>query len=134
MNEKYQKLKRSGFKLTPQRMAVIDFLEGNTSHPAINDIYTALVRKYPSLSRATVYNTVDALVKAGLLSELAITKDKSNYDPNVNPHDHAYCMQCGKIYDMPGQKTETKEQVSVIGDFKVTSVQRVYYGCCSKCS
>ncbi|NTW58892.1 MAG: transcriptional repressor, partial [Nitrospirae bacterium] len=54
-----------GFKRTPQRLAILDHLDGNKSHPSAEDIYRVVARKNPSMSFATVYNTLHTLVQAG---------------------------------------------------------------------
>ena len=129
------KLKELGLKITPQRLAILDFLDGNTSHPAAIDIYRNLKKKYPSMSMATVYNTVDVLAKNGMLLELPITKDKLNYDPDTSAHDHAFCSRCGKIFDIfPDKAAIPAEPQSVaLEGFNVVSVRKVYYVECKDC-
>ncbi len=131
MNAALEILKQKGLKLTPQRVGIVEFLDGNTSHPSANDIYRALVKKYPTMSLATVYNTLETLVEAGILQELSVTKDKSNYDPDTSAHDHAYCSVCGAILDVPSVR-DTTESIPVKG-FKVASVKKIYYGICREC-
>ncbi|PHJ36752.1 hypothetical protein P378_20455, partial [Desulforamulus profundi] len=63
------KLKNLGLKLTPQRLAILNLLEGNAKHPSAEEIYNQLKPQYPSLSLATVYNTLEILAKAGELQE-----------------------------------------------------------------
>src|SRR3970040_1018742 len=65
MKELIQKYKDKGFKLTPQRLAILKFMEGNTSHPAAEDIYRHIKKEYPTVSFATVYNTLEALRDKG---------------------------------------------------------------------
>ena len=135
MNEKITKLKELGFKLTPQRIAVVEFLEGNKSHPSVNDIYESVKQKYPTISLATVYNTVETLVKNNMLLELPLTKDKSNYDPDTSLHDHAYCINCGKIIDV--KSDDIKPEISAdrfgLKDCKIVSVRKTYDIICEKC-
>lgn len=134
-----EKLKELGVKLTPQRLALLGYLEGNKSHPSAFDIYKGLKKKHPSLSLATVYNTLDLLARNGLLLELPIVKDKINYDPDTSDHDHAYCAACGKIFDVfpdGGAAPAPAPRPALSGDlagFKVESVRRVYYVTCGSC-
>jgi Fur family transcriptional regulator, peroxide stress response regulator len=131
MNERIAALKRMGFKLTPQRMAIVGYLEGNESHPAALDIHRALLPEYPSLSLATVYNTLETLVKAGLLRELSVARDKSNYDPDTSSHSHAYCTRCGRIFDVRDSGVNAN---TGIPGFTVTDVRTVFYGICGDCA
>jgi Fur family transcriptional regulator, peroxide stress response regulator len=130
MNERLAALKRMGFKLTPQRMAIVGYLEGNESHPAAGDIHRALLPEYPTLSLATVYNTLETLVGAGLLLELSVARDRSNYDPDVSSHSHACCTRCGRIFDV---RDSAQTADAGIEGFRVTDVRTVYYGICGNC-
>jgi len=129
------KLKDLGLRVTPQRLAILSFLDGNTSHPSAMDIYNHLAGVYPSLSLATVYNTLDALARNGMLRELPISKDQLNYDPDTSEHDHAFCVSCGRIFDVfpegdqgaPSLPPGSPEGASLV------SVQRVYYIECKDC-
>ena len=130
-----RKLKELGLKITPQRLAVLDFLDGNTSHPSAADIYLSLRKDYPSMSMATVYNTVDVLAKNGLLLELPITKDRMNYDPDTSEHDHAFCSRCGRIFDVfpDGAAGIPAAHAAGLDGFRVVSVRKVYYVVCKDC-
>jgi Fur family peroxide stress response transcriptional regulator len=61
MNEKIERLKRKGVVMTLQRLAVLEFLEGNTNHPSVEEIYRNLKKKYPTLSQATIYTSLQVL-------------------------------------------------------------------------
>jgi Fur family peroxide stress response transcriptional regulator len=98
--ETIQKLRTEGFKLTPQRLAVIRYLHGNTEHPSALKIHKELKRKYPTLSFSTVYNTLSMLERINEVKSLHIYDDYLNYDPNVHPHLHFYCKSCGHIDDI----------------------------------
>jgi Fur family peroxide stress response transcriptional regulator len=71
-------LSEKALKVTPQRVAVMEFLRGNTSHPSVDDVYQQVRRRFPSISRATIYNTVTTLVEAGLLQEILIQQEKTH--------------------------------------------------------
>src|SRR3972149_10413434 len=76
------KYRGKGFKLTPQRIAILKFLEGNTCHPTAEDIYTEIKKRYPTVSFATVYNTVQVLKDKGELLEVTIDPARKHFDPN----------------------------------------------------
>lgn len=112
-------------------MAVLD---GNTSHPSATDVFDRVAESCPAIALATVYNTLDALAKRGMLRELPITKDKLNYDPDMSAHDHAYCSGCGKIFDVfeDAGESGTRETAPIKGA-KLISISRVYYIECEDC-
>jgi len=95
-----QKYKDIGFKLTPQRLAILEFLDGNKSHPSAEEIYRAVSAKFPTMSFATVYNTLETMRKREKILELTIDPDKKRFDPNPTPHHHLICIRCKRIVDI----------------------------------
>jgi Fur family peroxide stress response transcriptional regulator len=122
-----------GFKLTPQRLAILDYLDGNTSHPSAEEIFGAVKTKFPTMSFATVYNTLEALRDRGKLLELTIDPARKRYDPNTNPHHHLICIKCGTVKDI---HKEFKLDVSKeVGDsFQVMGSHIEFYAICPNCS
>jgi Fur family transcriptional regulator, peroxide stress response regulator len=120
------------FKRTPQRLAILEYLEGNTSHPSAEDIFRAVTVKYQSMSFATVYNTIHALTKAGVLRELTIDPERKRYDPDTSDHHHLICMSCGKIIDVP-EKIHVELPNSMREDFTILGNHIEFYGQCSPC-
>lgn len=129
-----RKYRGKGFKLTPQRIAILKFLEGNTNHPTADDIYTEIKKKYPTVSFATVYNTVQALRDRGELLEITIDPERKHFDPNPSAHHHIMCTGCGKIGDVFFDYSESlglPEEVT--REFAVTGNHIDFYGVCSNC-
>ena len=75
------KYKELGMKLTPQRLSILSYLDGNREHPTAEDIYRKVSRKFPTMSLATVYNTLETLKRQGMLTEITIDPDKRHFDP-----------------------------------------------------
>jgi len=132
-----QKLRQKGtikgFKRTPQRLAILDYLEGNTSHPSAEDIYKAVGKMNPSLSFATVYNTVNTLVQAGAIRELTIDPDRKRYDPDTSAHHHLICQQCRNVFDIM-EHIPVDIPRGMAKDFTVTGCHIEFYGECAACS
>jgi len=127
--EKYKEL---GLKLTPQRLAILAYLEGNTSHPSAEDVYRAVLRNYPTMSFATVYNTLEALRQRGEVQELTIDPEKKRFDPNTHPHHHLICVKCRKVVDVQ-QDYELPLPKSVRESFQIVGTHIEFYGLCMKC-
>lgn len=127
----YKGLKRS-FKRTPQRLAILKYLDGNTSHPSAEDIYRSVSKTYRSMSFATVYNTLNTLVAAGVLKDLYIDPSRRRYDPNVHPHHHLICMDCKVVVDVH-DPIAVEVPKSVAGDYQVVGNHIEFYGYCSPC-
>ncbi|MCK4846566.1 MAG: transcriptional repressor [Deltaproteobacteria bacterium] len=134
LKESILRYKEKGFKLTPQRIAIFEYLDGNTSHPSAEDIYKGVKEKYPTISFATVYNTIQALRDKGEVLELMIDSKRRHYDPNVSPHHHTICMKCNKIGDMFfdfAEKVVLRDEH--LSGFEVLSSQINFYGTCGDC-
>jgi len=126
------KLKKLGLKLTPQRLAILNLLEGNTKHPSAEEIYNQLKPQYPSLSLATVYNTLEMLTRAGELQEIRIKADKRHFDPNPVPHGHFLCRICESVHDLDAGLPEIQTPFSING-YLVEGVTLYYHGICPGC-
>jgi Fur family peroxide stress response transcriptional regulator len=127
------KYKGLGLKLTPQRLAILDFLEGNTGHPSAEDIDSALAEKFPTMSLATVYNTLETLRQKGLVRELSIDPDKKRFDPNVSPHNHLICVDCRRITDVH-EDFNLSLNCRDRADFDIIGHHVEFYGRCPGCS
>jgi Fe2+ or Zn2+ uptake regulation protein len=121
-------LKRAGLKLTPQRIAIARELAGDETHPTAQELYERLQPAFPTMSFATVYNTLDALAKNGLIRTIRLGS-AVRFDPNTAPHHHAVCDACGVVLDLPAEAPPTHAH-----GFSVRSEERTYRGSCSRCS
>ena len=94
------KLKEKGFRLTPQRLAVIRILASSDEHLSADKIYERVRGGFPSTSLATIYKTVSVLKKVGEIMELGFVDDSNRYDgTRPYPHPHLVCIECRKILD-----------------------------------
>jgi len=127
--ERYKSL---GLKLTPQRLAILNYLDGNKEHPSAEMIYKAVTKKFPTMSFATVYNTLEHLKERGYLIELSLDPEKKRFDPNPKPHHHLICTKCNKIvdifYEFPLPLSKLEEEV-----FQILKTHIEFYGKCPKC-
>ena len=119
-------------KMTPQRMAILEYLEGNRAHPSADEIYSSVKERFPSMSFATVYNTLERLSGDGLLLEVSIDPARKRYDPDTRPHHHVICSGCGQVadihreFDLHVPKEESE-------GFSIDSNHVEFYGLCPKC-
>ena len=94
-------LRQHGIGPTPQRLAVYGYLLEHRTHPTADDVYQALSREYPTMSRTTVYNTLRALSGAGLLRVVTIDAEQQHFDAETKGHGHFRCSSCGTLFDFP---------------------------------
>ena len=93
-------LKENTIKITPQRLIILKFLDENRTHPTVDEIYSELKEKNPSLSKTTVYNSLEILKKHGIIQALTISSSESRYDYKKEMHHHFLCEKCGNIIDI----------------------------------
>lgn len=133
-------LRDSGHKITRQRRAILELFDERRDHYTPADVFEALESEVPSLSLATVYNTLELLEEEGLVVRITARDGETYFDPTVEPHHHADCSECGEILDMEvDPKTlqaltrATKAMAHEAGDFSVTSATVWFEGRCEAC-
>ncbi|MBN1755877.1 transcriptional repressor [bacterium] len=136
MKEILERLRSKKVKLTPQRIAVLEYLEKVHNHPTVDDIYKAIKKKYPTMSLATVYATLELLKNLGEIQELSIRKrSKACFELGQKSHHHLLCRNCGKVmdihFDCPNGCPIIQEVK--IGGCYVDEVQAYLYGLCPEC-
>lgn len=127
-------LHEKGLKVTPQRIAIYSYLCSTKEHPSAETIFKLLEPTNPTMSLATVYKTLDAFEKVGLVSELNVGEGRSRYDATVEDHPHLVCKECGEIFDLPCDALPgLKEAAQLLTDFEIESEQVYFYGRCPAC-
>lgn len=119
-------------KWTPQRLAILKYLDGNKEHPSAEDIYEALSNDYPTMSVATVYNVLEFLKKTGKVKEIHIDQEKRRFDPDMSSHHHAICIKCKKVFDIHSL-VKTPKLSSILPNFKIIEAQLKIYVLCPNC-
>ena len=100
MNTYVKILKDNGLKVTPQRMDILKYLDKHRTHPTADDIYQELKKDSPSLSKTTVYNSLEILAKHKIVQVLTISGTEMRYDFKAEMHHHFLCDTCGRIIDI----------------------------------
>jgi Fe2+ or Zn2+ uptake regulation protein len=126
-------LEGSGLRCTPQRYAVMAFLMGRNCHPTAAEIFEAVNRVDPRSSRATTYNNLRDLVRAGLVREVAVEGRGARFDAKGVQHHHFVCDRCGNVediewYDLP------KPAAGRLGKRIVRECELIFRGLCTKCA
>lgn len=121
-------------KLTPQRLAILGYLDGNTTHPTAEQIYEGIKKECPTVSFATVYNTIQILRDKGELRELTIDPVRKHYDPNTEDHHHVICSDCKTVGDVMMDFSEViRTDPDLLDGFKITNSDINFYGACKEC-
>ncbi|MFO7181032.1 MAG: transcriptional repressor [Pseudomonadota bacterium] len=120
-------LTRHGIQPSAQRVAVADYVLFTDEHPSADRVFAKVRKVLPVLSRATVYNTLNLLVRKGLLRELVLAEGKVVFDPKLERHHHFVDEATGRIFDVPWEALEVRK-VTDLEDFEVAEYQVVLRG------
>jgi Fur family peroxide stress response transcriptional regulator len=101
-----RRLVEHGIRPSPQRVAIWDHVLHAGGHPTADEVYLALSAPMPALSRATVYHTLDALARSGLLRAVAGLDGRLRYDGDTANHGHFCCDRCGVLVDFAADLSE----------------------------
>ena len=94
-----EEIARSGLKVTPQRVAVLDAIYTLNNHPNADNIAEYIKESQPNIALGTVYKVLDALVEKGIIKKVTTEADKMRYDGITEHHHHLYCKECDIIED-----------------------------------
>ena len=132
--ENGERIRGAGLKLTPQRLAVLDYLQRATGHPTAEQIGAEVNRRLPRAARATVYNALRALRDAGLVSEVRLDGATARYDTNLAPHHHFICRRCGRIEDVSADQAGPPPSFALGEGYAVEACEIVLRGLCASCA
>lgn len=125
----------SSLGLTKQRKVVLQVIRNAEHHLTANEIFDEAKRLLPTISFATVYNSLRFLKEAGHIAEIQFGFSGANrFDAKTTRHDHAICNKCGKLVDMdlemPAELVKLAAQLS---RFKPESLELTLRGLCPEC-
>lgn len=120
-------LAEKGLKVTPQRMVIADYLVHDLGHPSADDVYEAVKDRLPACSKATIYNTLNTLVDAGVICAISTEPGKTRYDANMHAHHHFVDTKTGTIHDIPWEQVPALCEGLGAG-YKIHDYQITFYG------
>jgi Fur family peroxide stress response transcriptional regulator len=129
-----QKLKESGLRVTPQRLAIIEVLiEKGHLHPGAGLIYKEARKKSRSLSLSTTYATINEFSRHGVIKTLQFDGVENRCESNLDEHINLICERCGKIMDYKIRPSVDQKDMTRRTGFVVTNSRLEYYGYCRDC-
>lgn len=122
-------LAEAGLRPSPQRVAVLTYVASHPVHPTAEEIHSALVDEYPTLSKTTVYNILHLFAETGIIEELQFDATQAHFDYAPVPHAHFQCRHCGCIIDIEQMLPEP----ATTEGMHIANVMLCYKGLCEKC-
>lgn len=131
-----QYMRDRNLPLTHQREAVASALFHSQEHLSVEDVEAVLRTKAVRVGKATVYRTLDLLVRAGLASERDFGDGFKRFEPRgiTSHHEHLICVDCGKVVEFTSERIERMK--SLIADehgFRHHHHRLEIYGVCREC-
>ncbi len=120
-------LRQCDIQPTPQRIAVVECILASKTHPTADDVLILARKKCPTVSRATVYNTLNLLVEKKLVGMQTIREGAVIFDPNIQKHHHLIDEDTGDIHDIPWDQLEVKG-IKKFEDFEILEFQVILRG------
>ncbi len=125
-------LRAHGVKPSFQRMKIYNYIMKNRNHPVVDTIYNALVSEIPTLSKTTVYNTLNIFKEKNLVQAVTIEDNELRYDGNITKHGHFKCTKCNCITDFEINLDKLNTAKS-LDKYKIQTYNINYTGVCNKC-
>jgi len=130
INSLDEHLRENGIKASYQRIKIFEYLYNSYSHPTVGTIYDELKGQVPSLSRATVYNTMNLFVEKELAVCLKIDGNEARYDLKDPEHAHFKCLKCEKVLDLELSLDTDKGPLK---NYVIQEQQILLRGICPEC-
>lgn len=125
-------LAEHGVKASLPRVKIYEYLNTFRSHPTVDEIYNALSDELITLSKTTVYNTLDLFVKHKLAVQVLIEDNEARYDSDTSNHGHFKCIKCQMVYDFNYDLSSS--DIHSLKGFTLEEYHTYIKGVCDKCN
>jgi Fur family transcriptional regulator, peroxide stress response regulator len=126
-----EELLKKGIRPSYQRIKVLEYLTTKRCHPTVEQIFNVLIKEVPTLSKATIYNTLNLLIKAKLVRVVTIEDNETRYDIMIPNHGHFKCELCGTIFDFTVNIDNF--MTDELNEFKINEKNVYFKGICPSC-
>ena len=120
---------------TTQRSLVLETVKGLRCHATADEVYDAIVKKHPHISRGTVYRNVNLLSDIGEIRKVEMTSGADRFDHMCHEHYHTRCIKCGRVFDVEMEFiADLDKNIKDTHGFKITSHDVIFKGTCLECN
>ncbi len=132
MQRYIERLKEHRIKVTPQRIAIVEVME-HEGHASVREIFEKIRQKFPTLSLATVYKNINAMLESDFIRELKIVGQDAKYELASAPHAHMICTACGKVEDIMIDTETLLKEVGEASHYRIEHEMLQFFGICPTC-
>lgn len=122
-----------GIRASLQRIAIMDYMLSHRIHPTADQVYVSLLGIMPTLSKMTVYNTLQLFAERGAVLSLGVDPRHRRFDGDTSLHGHLLCYECGAVEDIFYQPEQIQALRQTMPDRKNCSLEVIYNGLCQGC-
>ena len=116
-----------------QRQLILDSVAELNKHATAEQVYEHVSKKYPTISKATVYRNLSQMAEAGDLLNIGNFRGSAHYDHNCHNHYHFICEECGNVFDIDIFFPEINDRINNMEDFEIRNHNLTYHGLCPDC-
>ena len=127
-----QTLREHNLKVTPQRLAITDVLYMK-GHSNIDSLYESMLKKFDSISLATIYKNINLMLENTFIEEVKIPNAKSVYELKKSSHSHLVCKSCACVEDIGVSLENVFLPTPIESGFVVESSSLIFSGTCHNC-
>ena len=124
-------LKKNNIKPSYQRIKIYEYLYNTKKHPTVDIIYKALIDEIPTLSKTTVYNTLNLFVESNIVALITIEDNEARYDADTSLHGHFKCEKCGMVTDFDVDLSSLV--IDEMKNFQINQRHIYFKGICKNC-
>ena len=132
MNNYTDILRQHNLKATPQRLEIVNALYQN-GHISIEKLYDIMLKKFNSISLATIYKNINLMLEASFIQEVKVPNAKSVYELTKETHAHIICDSCGHITDIQLNLDAIITNAAKLSDYKIEKSDLILSGTCKNC-
>jgi Fe2+ or Zn2+ uptake regulation protein len=129
-----EQFRAQGYRLTPQRRAIVQALLDERTHPTAEQIFERVQDALPDMAQATVYNTLRELVRMNAVVELDLGRGERHYDVDTSAHAHLVCLGCERIEDIPYDDAALAISPEAAHGFEIVDCRVIFLGYCPACA
>jgi len=133
MNNFTDELRKHNLKATPQRLAISGALH-NYGHINIDRLYEIMLKKFTSISLATIYKNINLMLEKSYIQEVKIPQDKTLYELTKSSHSHLVCTECKMVEDIEIDIDSIVNKLNLNDTFHISKTDLVISGVCKNCN
>jgi len=125
-------LKNNNLKVTPQRLGILHLMH-EAGHISIEDLFTSIKKQFSSISLATLYKNINAMLETSLIKEVKAPEVKARYEITKAPHAHLVCNKCGEFKDIMFDVNHISQSIAADNGYILNDTSLIISGICPNC-